>query len=210
MTTKTPFDTAFEALPLVAILRGVQPEEIEPIAAALYGAGFRLIEVPMNSPRPLESIARLAKCLPADALCGAGTVLSVEVVHQVKAAGGQIIVMPHSDTEVIKAAKAEGMYCVPGSSTLTEAFAAVHAGADAVKLFPAELITPAIIKAMRAVLPPTLRLLPVGGVTPDNMGDYVKVGCKGFGLGSALYSPGLTAAEVGERAKRFVAGWKAL
>jgi len=203
-------DAALKQLPLVAILRGVKPEEVEVIADAVYAEGFRVIEVPLNSPNALDSIARVARRMPADAVAGAGTVLSVQAVADVEAAGGKVIVMPHADVEVIRAAKARGLFCVPGAATPTEAFAAVNAGADAVKLFPAELITPAIVKAMRAVLPKDLRLLPVGGITPDNMGPYVKAGAAGFGLGSALYAPGLTAAEVAQRARAFVAGWRAL
>ena len=203
-------DAALKQLPLVAILRGVKPEEVEVIADAVYAEGFRVIEVPLNSPNALDSIARVARRMPADAVVGAGTVLSVQAVADVEAAGGKVIVMPHADVEVIRAAKARGLFCVPGAATPTEAFAAVNAGADAVKLFPAELITPAIVKAMRAVLPKELRLLPVGGITPDNMGPYVKAGAAGFGLGSALYAPGLTAAEVAQRARAFVAGWRAL
>ncbi len=203
-------DQALQHLPLVAILRGVKPDEVEAIADAVYAEGFRVIEVPLNSPDALDSIARLARRMPADAVVGAGTVLSVQAVADVQAAGGRVIVMPHADVEVIRAAKARGLFCVPGAATPTEAFAAVNAGADAVKLFPAELITPTIVKAMRAVLPKALKLLPVGGITPDNMSPYVKAGAAGFGLGSALYSPGLTAAEVGQRARAFVAGWRAL
>lgn len=203
-------DQALQHLPLVAILRGVKPEEVEAIADAVYAEGFRVIEVPLNSPDALDSIARLARRMPADAVVGAGTVLSVQAVADVQAAGGRVIVMPHADVDVIRAAKARGLFCVPGAATPTEAFAAVNAGADAVKLFPAELITPAIVKAMRAVLPKTLKLLPVGGITPDNMGPYVKAGAAGFGLGSALYAPGLTASDVAQRAKAFVQGWRAL
>jgi 2-dehydro-3-deoxyphosphogalactonate aldolase len=203
-------DAALKYLPLVAILRGVKPEEVEAIADALYAEGFRVIEVPLNSPNALDSIARLARRMPADAVIGAGTVLSVQAVADVEAAGGKVIVMPHADVEVIRAAKARGLYCVPGAATPTEAFGAVYAGADAVKLFPAELVTPTIVKAMRAVLPRELRLLPVGGITPDNMTPYVKAGAAGFGLGSALYSPGLSAADVGQRARAFVQAWRAL
>lgn len=203
-------DQALQHLPLVAILRGVKPEEVEAIADAVYAEGFRVIEVPLNSPDALDSIARLARRMPADAVVGAGTVLSVQAVADVQAAGGRVIVMPHADVDVIRAAKARGLFCVPGAATPTEAFAAVNAGADAVKLFPAELITPAIVKAMRAVLPKALKLLPVGGITPDNMGPYVKAGAAGFGLGSALYAPGLTASDVAQRAKAFVQGWRAL
>ena len=200
-------DSAFQTLPLVAILRGVTPNEVEPIALALYAEGFRLIEVPMNSPDALASIAKLAACLPADALLGAGTVLSVDVVTQVREAGGRLIVMPHADVAVIRAAKQQGMVCVPGAATPTEALVAAHAGADALKLFPAELVTPSVLKAMRAVLPPALRLLPVGGITPDSMAAYRKAGAAGFGLGSALYAPGMSAAEVARRARDFVQAW---
>jgi len=206
----TAFETAFAALPLVAILRGVKPEEAEAVAQAAYAQGFRLIEVPLNSPQACDSIARLSRTLPADALVGAGTVLSVDAVRQVRDAGGRLIVMPHADTQVIIAAKQKGMLCVPGAATPTEAFAAVHAGADAVKLFPAELVTPAVVKAMRAVLPKSLKLLPVGGITPANMGEFYRVGANGFGLGSALYAPGLAASEVAARARQFVDAWQAL
>lgn len=203
-------NAALQALPLVAILRGVKPEEVEAIADALHGEGFRVIEVPLNSPNALDSIGRLARRLPADTVVGAGTVLSAQAVADVQAAGGKLIVMPHADVAVIREAKARGLFCVPGAATPTEAFAAVNAGADAVKLFPAELVTPTVMKAMRAVLPRELRLLPVGGIAPDTMAVYVKAGAAGFGLGSALYSPGLSAAEVGQRARAFVQAWRAL
>lgn len=202
------FDTAFAALPLVAILRGVKPAEVEPIALALYEEGFRLIEVPLNSPDALDSIARLARCLPADAVMGAGTVLSVDAVDQVKQAGGQLIVMPHADAQVIRHAKAQGLLCAPGAATPTEAFACVDAGCDALKLFPAELVTPAVVKALRAVLPKTLRLLPVGGIAPGTISAFRQAGANGFGLGSALYAPGMSAAEVAGRARAFVAAWR--
>ncbi|AXA94809.1 2-dehydro-3-deoxy-6-phosphogalactonate aldolase [Massilia sp. YMA4] len=203
----TAFQTAFASLPLVAILRGLRPDEALGVGTALYDAGFRLIEVPMNSPEPLASIALLARSLPRDCLVGAGTVLSTDVVAQVQGAGGQLIVMPHADVEVIRAAKAAGMICVPGVATPTEAFAAARAGADALKLFPAELITPTIVRAMRAVLPPTLPLLPVGGITPENMDEYRAAGVAGFGLGSALFRPGMDAATVAANARRFAAAW---
>ena len=202
------FDAAFAALPLVAILRGVKPDEVEPITLALYEAGFRLIEVPLNSPQAFDSIARLARCLPADAVMGAGTVLSIDAANQVQAAGGQLIVMPHADTHVIEhVKKVQGLLCVPGAATPTEAFACVAAGADAVKLFPAELITPNIVKAMRAVLPRELHLLPVGGIAPNTMAAYRAAGASGFGLGGALYAPGMNAAQVAERAEAFVSAW---
>jgi len=203
----TKFDAALAALPLVAILRGIRPDEVEAIALRLYEQGFRLIEVPLNSPQALDSIARLARCLPADALLGAGTVLSPDAADRVREAGGELIVMPHADTRVIAHVKAQGLSCVPGAATPTEALACVEAGADAVKLFPAELLTPAVVKAMRAVLPPGLRLLPVGGITPAAMAAYCAAGAAGFGLGGALYAPGMTAAEVAERARGFVSSY---
>lgn len=204
----TVFTAAFDQLPLVAILRGLRPAEAEGIGAALYDAGFRLIEVPLNSPEPFDSIARLARSLPADAVLGAGTVLEPDAVARVRDAGGTLIVMPHADTEVIRAAKAAGMACMPGVATPTEAFAAIRAGADALKLFPAELITPAVVRAMRAVLPKDIKLLPVGGITPDNMADFRAAGVAGFGLGSALYKPGMDAATVAAHAAAFTNAWK--
>lgn len=202
-------DPALQQLPLVAILRGIRPGEVEAVADALYAEGFRAIEVPLNSPQALDSIARLARRLPEDALIGAGTVLSADAVREVQIAGGRLIVMPHADAAVIRVAKARGLACVPGAATPTEAFAALQAGADALKLFPAELVTPAALQALRAVLPRELRLLPVGGITPETMAPYRRAGAAGFGLGSALYAPGMAAAEVGQRARAFVQAWRA-
>lgn len=204
------FDAALRTLPLIAILRGIKPIESEGVAAALHAAGFRLIEIPLNSPDPFDSIARVRRALPADALVGAGTVLRADDVERLRAAGGELLVMPHADQAVIRAAKAAGLVCVPGVATPTEAFTAVAAGADALKLFPAELISPPVLKAMRAVLPKALPLLPVGGITPETMAGYVRAGANGFGLGSSLYTPGASAADVGERARRFVDTWRAL
>ncbi len=204
------FDAALRTLPLIAILRGIKPIESEAVAAALHAAGFRLIEIPLNSPDPFDSIARVRRALPADALVGAGTVLRADDVERLRAAGGELLVMPHADQAVIRAAKAAGLVCVPGVATPTEAFTAVAAGADALKLFPAELISPPVLKAMRAVLPKALPLLPVGGITPETMAGYVRAGANGFGLGSSLYTPGASAADVGERARRFVDTWRAL
>jgi 2-dehydro-3-deoxyphosphogalactonate aldolase len=202
------FDAAFARCPLVAILRGVRPDEIDGIGDALVEAGFTLIEVPMNSPEPLDSIARLAKRFEGRAVIGAGTVLRVPQVDEVRAAGGTMVISPNANTQVIAASAAAGMVSLPGVSTPTEAFAALDAGATALKLFPAEGSSPHVLKAMRAVLPKDLRLLPVGGVSPDNMGPWREAGAAGFGLGSALYKPGLTAAEVGERARAFVSAIK--
>ena len=204
------FDAAFAALPLVAILRGITPADAEAVAGALHIAGFRLIEVPLNSPDPFDSIARVRRALPADTLIGAGTVLRSDDVARLCVVGGDLVVMPHADAEVIRAAKTAGRICLPGVATPTEAFAALDAGADALKLFPAELVTPPVLKAMRAVLPKAVRLLPVGGITPDNMGLYASAGANGFGLGSALYGPGTPPHQVPERARRFIDAWRAL
>lgn len=204
LTAAQRFDLAFAALPLVAILRGLKPSEALTIGRVLHEAGFRIIEVPLNSPDALDSIAILRQALPVDTRVGAGTVLDVRSVEDVRAAGGDLVVMPHGDTAVIRAARSFGLTCIPGVVTPTEAFAALAAGADALKLFPAELVTPAVLKSMRAVLPRDVRLLPVGGITPGHLAAYRAAGASGFGLGSALYAPGMTAAEVRERAAAFV------
>lgn len=204
------FAAAAAQLPLVAILRGLTPAEAVAIAHALYGAGFRLIEVPLNSPDPLQSIAAIRAALSDDALVGAGTVLDVQAVAQVHAAGGDLIVMPHADGQVIRAAKACGAICMPGVATPTEAFAALGAGADVLKLFPAELVTPAVLRAMRAVLPAATALYPVGGITPEGMQAYRAAGASGFGLGSALYVPGRAADDVARRAQAFGRAWRRL
>lgn len=195
---------------LIAILRGLQPQEAAAVGEVLYSAGFRVIEVPLNSPSPYESIRILRDALPADCLIGAGTVLSPEQVEQVKAAGGQVIVMPHSDAKVLRAAKAAGLYLSPGVATPTEAFAALAEGADILKLFPAEQMNPAVVKAWLAVLPAGTVLAPVGGITPDNMQAFIDAGVKGFGLGSGLFKPGMTSEQVAVNAKAYVAAWKAL
>jgi len=195
---------------LVAILRGLRPQEATAIGEVLYQAGFRIIEVPLNSPEPYESIRILRDLLPADCLIGAGTVLTPEQVEQVKAAGGQVIVMPHSDPKVLRAAKAAGLYLSPGVATPTEAFAALAEGADVLKMFPAEQMGPAVVKAWLAVLPAGTLLIPVGGITPDNMQGFVEAGVSGFGLGSGLFKPGLTPGEVAVRAKAYVQAWNAL
>jgi len=199
-----------DSLPLVAILRGLRPDEALDIGRALVAESFTAIEVPMNSPEPLESIRLLSAELGQRCLIGAGTVLQPEQVSQVAAAGGRLIVMPHADTRVIAAAKREGMYCVPGVATPTEAFAAIQAGADAIKLFPAEMLSPTVLKAWRAVLPRDLAMLPVGGITPETMAPYIAAGASGFGLGSALYAPGRSADDVGRRARAFAHAWKTL
>lgn len=203
------FATAFARCPLVAILRGVRPDEVEPIGDALVAAGFTLIEVPMNSPDPLDSIGRLARRLEGQALVGAGTVLTPDQVRAVQQVGGRLIISPNSDLSVIAQSAQAGLVSMPGYFTPTEAFAAVHAGASALKLFPAEAATPAVLKAQRAVLPKDLPILVVGGINPDTMAPWVAAGANGFGLGSALYKPGATAAQVSEAAQAFLNGWNA-
>lgn len=203
-------ETCMSRLPLVAILRGVTPDEAVGIAGALVDEGFSMIEVPLNSPDPLASIERIAGAFGEQALIGAGTVLDAASVAGIQGAGGRLVVMPHSDVHVVRAAKQAGLACVPGFATPTEAFAALAAGADALKLFPAEANPPAVLKAMRAVLPADVAILPVGGITPEGMAAYCAVGAAGFGLGSALYRPGMTAAEVAGSAARFRAAFAAL
>jgi 2-dehydro-3-deoxyphosphogalactonate aldolase len=207
--TVEAFDQALRSCGLIAILRGLRPAEAAGIGEALYAAGFRVIEVPLNSPEPLGSIRALRNALPADCLVGAGTVLSPAQVAEVRAAGGQLVVMPHGDPAVIRAARDEGLWVTPGVATPTEAFAALANGATALKLFPAEVLPPAVVKAWRAVLPPGTRLVPVGGVTPASLAPYLEAGAAAFGLGSSIYRPGATAAEVGPRAADFVAAWRA-
>ncbi|MFC5429613.1 2-dehydro-3-deoxy-6-phosphogalactonate aldolase [Paraburkholderia denitrificans] len=207
-TPHAGFVAAFGACRMIAIMRGIRPAEAADHGRALYEAGFRLIEVPLNSPDPLDSIAALRAALPADALIGAGTVLTPERVRDVKAAGGELIVMPHADVDVVLAAKLQGLACVPGVATPTEAFAALKHGADALKMFPAEQLGPAVTKAWRAVIPHAVPLLPVGGVKPDNMGPQLAAGASGFGLGSALYRPGQDVGTTRANAQAFIAGWQ--
>ncbi|UJX45255.1 2-dehydro-3-deoxy-6-phosphogalactonate aldolase [Xanthobacter sp. YC-JY1] len=198
------FKDALAACPLVAILRGLKPEEALDIGAALVGAGFTIIEVPLNSPQPLDTIRILADAFGERALIGAGTVLTPEDVAAVKAAGGQLIVMPHADLAVVRAAKAAGLFCTPGVATPTEAFAARAAGADALKLFPAEGIPPHLVKAWRAVLT-DIPLLPVGGIDTTNMAAYRAAGAEGFGIGSALFKPGKAVEAIAADAHALVA-----
>jgi len=204
MTMVEPFRAALAACPLVAILRGLRPEEAKDVGAALVASGWRLIEVPLNSPDPLASIRILAQAFP-QALVGAGTVLQASQVAQVHAAGGRLIVAPNFHPGVVGEAVRLGMTCLPGVFTATEAFAALEAGASGLKLFPAELVPPAGVKALRAVLPAETLVVPVGGITPDNLAAYRAAGANGFGIGSALYRPGMSAAEVGRQALDFMA-----
>jgi len=195
---------------LIAILRGLNPAEAVAVGEALYAAGFRVIEVPLNSPEPYQSIRLLRDRLPADCLIGAGTVLTPSQVADVKEAGGQLIVMPHSDPQVLRAAKAAGLWLAPGVATPTEAFAALAEGADVLKLFPAEQMGPAVVKAWLAVLPAGTLLAPVGGITPNNLQQFYDAGARGFGLGSGLYKPGMTPEQVAANAKAYVTAWQAL
>jgi len=206
MTAREMLADAMARCPLVAILRGVRPDEVEGIADALVEAGFAMIEVPLNSPDPLASIARLARRFGDDVLVGAGTVLDAGQALSVREAGGRLIVSPNTDVEVIAASAAAGMVSLPGYFTPSEGFAALKAGATGLKLFPAEAATPAVLKAQRAVLPRDVPVLVVGGIGPDTMAPWRAVGADGFGLGSALYKPGRSAAEVGAAARAFVAG----
>ena len=190
-------------MPLIAILRGLRPSEAVAVADALVTAGFKLIEVPLNSPEPLKSIEILAKHFADDCIVGAGTVLTVEDVNSVASAGGQFIVAPNLNLKVGHAAKQNGLTWSPGVLTPSEAFEAVDQGADLLKIFPAELVSPAGVKALRAVLPPSVLIAAVGGITPQSMEDYVAAGSNGFGLGSSLYKAGMSPGEVKERAIRF-------
>ncbi len=196
-------------LPLIAILRGITPAEALPVGLVLAEAGFRIIEVPLNSPQPLQSIEALARELGSTCVIGAGTVLSAAQVGEVADAGGRLIVMPHGDANVIHAAKARNLQCAPGVATPSEGFAALAAGADALKLFPAELLTPPVLKALRAVFAADTLTLPVGGITPESIAAYAAAGASGFGLGSALYKPGATPGQVAAAAHAFVAAWRA-
>jgi 2-dehydro-3-deoxyphosphogalactonate aldolase len=203
MNAQKKFAEALDHIPLVAVLRGLQPQEAQEMGEALTSTGWTAIEVPLNSPDPFKSIAALASNFPA-ALTGAGTVLTPDEVRRVHAAGGQLIVSPNFNPEVVREAVGLGMVCLPGVATPTEAYAALEAGADGLKLFPAEMIPPAVVRALRAVLPKNARVLPVGGITPENMGGYLAAGASGFGIGSALYKPGMTAAQVRARALDFI------
>jgi 2-dehydro-3-deoxyphosphogalactonate aldolase len=194
---------AMAQLPLIAILRGLTPAEAPAIGQVLVDTGFAIIEVPLNSPEPLQSIAALTQLFP-QTLIGAGTVLNAQQVKDVHAAGGRLVVAPNFNPAVVTQALALDMVVVPGVATPSEAFAALDAGAHGLKLFPAEMISPATVKAMRAVLPNTAALIPVGGITPSNMALYLAAGARGFGLGSALYAQGRSAQEVQIQAQAFV------
>lgn len=198
-------DEALEACPLIAILRGIQPDEVAPVSDILVAAGWRIIEIPLNSPEPLRSIEILAGRHGDSILVGAGTVMTPDDVIEVRDVGGELIVMPHSDQEVIEEAKAEDLICMPGVMTPTEGFAALTSGADALKMFPAESMPPAIVKAWRAVFPRESRLLPVGGIDAGNIAAYRAAGASGFGIGSALFAPGRELDDIRQRAESLVA-----
>jgi 2-dehydro-3-deoxyphosphogalactonate aldolase len=195
--------------PLVAILRGLAPEQAEAAGEALFGAGFRLLEVPLNRPGALASIALLARMAPAGAIVGGGTMLTVADVDAVHAAGGRLMVAPNTNAAVIARGAALGMLCAPGVATPTEAFAALDAGAHALKIFPAEMVGTAGLKAIKTVLPPGTALWPVGGVAPEHIAPWLAAGATGFGIGGQLYAPGVDADELGRRARGFVAAWRA-
>jgi 2-dehydro-3-deoxyphosphogalactonate aldolase len=204
MKVRAKFDAALAACPLIAILRGLRPDEAQPIGEALWRSGWKLFEVPLNSPEPLSSIERLSRAFP-DALVGAGTVLEPRQVRDVHAAGGRMIVAPNFNVVVVREAVRLGMVCLPGVLTATEAFAALEAGATGLKLFPAEMIPPAAVKALRAVLPSPTLLLPVGGISTGDIAAYRAAGANGWGIGSALYKPGMAAAQVQSNAQAFFA-----
>jgi 2-dehydro-3-deoxyphosphogalactonate aldolase len=206
MNPKEELARRLKQCPLVAIIRGVTPDEVEAIGEALVEAGIFMVEVPLNSPDPLESIRRLATRLGDRALVGAGTVLEPEDVERVREAGGRLIVSPNIHPPVIAAAAAAGMVSMPGYFTPSEAFEALRAGAHGLKLFPAEGATPAVLKGQLAVLPKDVPVLIVGGITPGNMEPWLEAGAAGFGLGSGLYKPGQSAAETALKAAGYVAG----
>lgn len=201
--------TPIPALPLVAILRGLEPERAAEVAHALFDAGLRIVEVPLNRPGALQAIATIVRMAPRDALVGGGTMLSAADVDAVHAAGGRLMVAPNCDAAVIARARELGMAALPGVATPTEAFAALAAGATQLKLFPAEVIGPAGLKAFASVLPAGTGLWPVGGVTADSLAAWVRAGAAGFGIGSQLFKPGLAVAEIAAAARNFVAAWRA-
>jgi 2-dehydro-3-deoxyphosphogalactonate aldolase len=206
VTAKALFDRYLNECPLIAIVRGVTPDEVEAIGEAIFDSGIRIIEVPLNSPRPLESIAKLAAKFGDRALIGGGTVLKPEQVADVEGAGGRLIVSPNTNVEVVAETVAAGLVSCPGYFTPSDAFDALEGGATALKLFPAEGASPAMLKAQRAVLPRDVPVIVVGGIRPDNVQPWLAAGANGFGLGGALYQPGQSPAETGEKARAYIAG----
>ena len=209
MSARQLFDRYFGECPLIAIIRGIRPDEAEAIGDAIYEGGIRIVEVPLNSPEPLVSIERLAKRFGDRMLVGAGTVLAPDDVGRVRDAGGRIIVSPDTNAAVIQATAEAGLVSSPGYFTPSEAFTAIRAGATALKLFPAEGATTALLKAQLAVLPKGVPVLIVGGIQPDNMQPWLAAGASGFGLGGGLYTPGQAPAETLDKARAYVAGLKA-
>lgn len=208
MSARELLKTHLDQCPLIAIIRGVRPDEAEAIGDAIYDGGIRIVEVPLNSPDPLRSIELLAKRFGDRMLVGAGTVLTAQDVQRVKNVGGRIIVSPDTNIEVVSAAAAAGLVSSPGYFTPSEAFAALRAGAHALKLFPADGASPGVLKAQLAVIPKDVPVMVVGGVAPDNMQPWIAAGAAGFGLGSGLYKPGQTAADTLKKARAYVAGVK--
>jgi 2-dehydro-3-deoxyphosphogalactonate aldolase len=206
MSAEQEFRDRLARSPLVAIIRGVTPDEVEAIGEAILAGGIEIIEVPLNSPEPLQSIRRLAGRLAGRALVGAGTVLNDSHVGEVVEAGGRLVVSPNTNTAVIHATVMAGMVSSPGYFTPSEAFAALDAGAHCLKLFPAEGASPTVLKAQKAVLPPQVPVLAVGGITPDNMGPWLDAGANGFGLGGGIYKPGQSPEETEAKARAYVAG----
>ncbi|OGO94459.1 MAG: 2-dehydro-3-deoxy-6-phosphogalactonate aldolase [Coxiella sp. RIFCSPHIGHO2_12_FULL_42_15] len=202
--------TLLKRLPLIAVLRGIPVQDAETIGSILIDTGFLCLEIPFNSPDPLKSIATLVKKFSNRALIGAGTILNVQDVKKVADVGGRLIITPHTNVEIIQEAKRLQLLCIPGFSTPTEAFTAIAAGADALKLFPAEANPPAVLKSLMAVLPPGHPIFPVGSITPEKMLDYYHAGAAGFCLGGALYRPNDSAEKVLKAAQQFVAVAKTL
>jgi 2-dehydro-3-deoxyphosphogalactonate aldolase len=210
MTEPTPDAGAWPpAMPLVAILRGLQPERAADVARVLFDAGFRALEVPLNRAGAISAIATVVRMAPADAWIGAGTVLETAQVDAVGDTGASLIVSPHFDPAVIRRARERGMRSVPGVFTASEAFAAWRAGADALKIFPAEAMTHAGLTGLTTVLPPGLPLWPVGGIVPDNIAAWRRAGATGFGLGGGLFKPELSVLEIASRAQAYVDAWNA-
>jgi 2-dehydro-3-deoxyphosphogalactonate aldolase len=205
MSARELFDRYFDQCPLIAIIRGVTPDDAEAIGRALYEGGIRIIEVPLNSPDPLESIRKIAVALGDDALVGAGTVIDLDDVARVKDAGGRIVVSPNMNPRIISATIAAGMVSSPGIFTPTEAFTAIDCGAHAIKLFPAEAASPKVVKSLRAVLPVDVRLLVVGGVTPESMQPWIDAGADGFGLGGGIYKAGQSPETTLQKARAYAA-----
>ena len=199
----TAFFSAIEKHPLIAILRGIKPTEVVDVAEILIEKDFKIIEIPLNSPDPIRSIELLTHYFENHAIIGAGTVVDEASIRSIAEAGAKLVVMPNGNGIVVKAAKDRGLIAIPGIATPSEAFAMIEAGADALKLFPAEGIPPSVLRAMKAVLPSTVPILPVGGITPEKMNDYLKAGAIGFGLGSALYKPGMTLRDIRKNAEAF-------